>query len=317
MKVATVTVLGAAMTAACTFPSYMASAGSFSSDGGVTTSGGAAGSGASSGGIAGGGSMAGTPASAGTSDVGGAGGSEGGASPDSPTETLTSVDLRGNCDGGSPDTPGATSTVEDLRSYDVTAYGSQIGHACGEDQGRFVYLQIEGDFDVAVQITSMDNFGLLQGQSSARPVKAGLMVREGLQPSARYLGIWAAQPTDNFPDAFQFDFRSLPGGHLGVAGFDYAWLNMQDAIFDRQLPNIWVRLRRERERVYAFASEDGQTWIAPSQPWFDNDFGPTVYVGIAASSAEDGGYAARSVTRFRNLSGFDTLAPLSPPPAAY
>ncbi len=226
---------------------------------------------------------------------------------DAVTETLTSLDLRGTCDGGTPDVPGETLTVEDLQSYDLIAYGSQIGHACGEDQGRFVYLQVEGDFDVAVQIASMDNFGLAQDER-AHPVKAGLMMREGLEPAARYIAIWAVQPsTGYFPDAFQFDFRSVQGGYLGVAGFDYGYLNQTDAIFDRQLPNIWVRLRREGPRVFAFASEDGQTWLAPSLASFDNDLGPSVYLGVAASSAEDGGYVARSATSFRNLSGFDAL----------
>ncbi len=236
----------------------------------------------------------------------GGGGQSGGGRSGSEIQTLTSLDLRGTCDGGTPDVPGETSTVEELHSYDVTAYGSQFGHNCGEDQGRFVYLQVEGDFDVAVQISFMDNFGLAQDQPP-HPVKAGLMMREALQPSARYIAIWAAQPSDDFPDAFQFDFRSEQGGYLGVSGFEYGYLNQKDAIYARQLPNIWVRLRREGERVFAFASEDGQTWIAPSRPSFDNDLGPTAYLGVAASSAEDGGYAARSVTAFRNLSGFDAL----------
>ncbi len=248
----------------------------------------------------------GRSASGAGAEGGGAASSVGGSSADL-AETLDSVDLRGDCDGGRPDTPGETLTVEDLRSYDLTAYGSQMGHSCGEDQGRFVHLQVEGDFDVSVQIPFMDNFGLLQGEQ-AHPVKAGLMVREGLEPPARYIAIWAVQPSDDyFPDAFHFDFRSQQGAYLGVNGFDYGFLNQGDEIFQRQLPNIWVRLRREGPRVYGFASEDGQTWIAPSLAWFDHDFGPTLYVGIAASSAANGGYDARSVTRFRNLSGFDVL----------
>ena len=94
-----------------------------------------------------------------------------------------------------------------------------------------------------------------------------------------------------------------------MPGFEYGWLNREDAISSRQLPNIWVRLRREGGKAYGFASQDGKSWTATSRPFYDNDFAPKLYVGLAAASAPNGAYDAKSLTRFVNLSGLDGFAP--------
>ncbi len=221
-------------------------------------------------------------------------------------DPLLSLDLRGSCHGSIPSGEGQTDTLAVLQAYDLTAYGAEVGHHCGEDQGRFVYLEIAGDFDVAAQVTSMDNSGAPPG-TLGNPVKAGLMMREGLEPTARFVAIIAVQPKLDFPDCFVFDNRSKTGGALGTGGFEYAWLNRNDAIFGRTLPNIWVRLIRVGRTLFAFASEDGNNWIPTSRASFATDIGPKVYLGMVASSAEETGNNVRSVTSFRNLRGFDAL----------
>ena len=217
-----------------------------------------------------------------------------------------SVDLKGQCRQGTPEGAGETVVVEEGAAYDVTAYGSEIGHHCGQDQGRFVYTELAGDFDVRAQITEMNNFGALHFKQHSTPVKSGLMVRQGLQPGDLYIAIHAASPDEHYPDAFHFDMRREPGGWLGIEGtFFYGYLNNGHAIYQRQYPNIWVRLQRVGTTLRGFASQDGQTWVAPQgHAEYTVDWGSTLLVGLSSSSAPEGSFNAKSVTRFRQVSGF-------------
>ncbi len=286
----------------CQFPDYRAwrDERSLGGVGGMSGGGGADASGA-----AGGGADASAGETGAAGDVGNAGNAGAGGAP--AVDPLQSIDLRGSCYGGVPTGEGLTDVVSVLDSYDVTAYGAECGHHCGEDQGRFVYTEAMGDFDVAVQLTSMASNA--PPANLGNPVKAGLMLREALDVNARFIAILAVQPIDNFHDCFLFDYRSKAGGALGVPGFDYAWLNRDHAISKRTFPNIWVRLLRVSNSVSAFASQDGTNWIPTSRASYDVDLPARAYVGIVASSSAEGGYNARSLTSFRNLRGFQAIEP--------
>ncbi len=304
---------------ACEFPNYVAidreasspEAGAGGANGGGAIGGGANGGGAigdiSPGGVDAGGMSASANGGQQQAGDGSAMAGESGQAGAAPADLFQSTDLRGSCNGGIPIGEGSTEPVSKY-AYDMTAFGTECGHHCGEDQGRFAYVEATGDFDVAVQVTGMDNLDAPRG-SLGNPVKAGLMMRDALGPTARFVAILAVEPVVEFPDCFVFDYRSKPAGALGAGDFEYAWLNRNDAIFSRAFPNIWVRLVRVGNNVSGFASEDGDHWIPPSRSSYLTDFPTRVYLGIVASSAVEGGFNARSVTSFRNLRGFEPPTP--------
>ncbi len=271
--------------------------------------GGGAGTSTTTGGMAMAGAAVAAAGTAGSADSTGGTAGAGTVTPDS--RLFTSVDFKGECRHGVPELDGETHVVVEGAGYDVVAYGSEMGHHCGQDQGRFLYVELTGDFDVWVQVAAMNNFGALHFKGHTTPVKSGLMVRQGLAPADPYIAIHAASPDPNYPDAFHFDMRREVGGWLGLEGtFSYGYLNSSQPIFLRQLPNIWVRLQRIGNLFKAYASQDGQSWLPPQgHAEYTADWGSSLYVGLSSASAPEGEFNAKSATEFRNLAGFPAPSP--------
>jgi hypothetical protein len=258
------------------------------------------------GGAAGG---AGAPANAGSAGSGGAGGGAGGAANVGSFSdgVFTHVDLKGHClDHGVPTKDGKSVVVTPGEAYDVTAIGAEIGHHCGSDQGRFVYVELDGDFDVSAQLAHMSNGGAVtDGRGRPTPTKAGIMARVGLEPTALFIAMHAAEPIAEFPDAWSFDRRGEPNGNLATGGFDYGFINNGSALFKRQLPNIYVRLKRVGNTFYGFASVDGVNWSPSSKASYTADYPSKLFVGLSQMSApENERDSVESVTHFRMLRGF-------------
>jgi hypothetical protein len=229
--------------------------------------------------------------------------------------TLLSVDHRGLCRRGRPVTPGETTVHSAERGLSLVAHGSEYGHHCGQDQGRFAYVAIEGDFDVAVQVAAISNGGARHFKGHATPAKGGLMAREGNGPADRYVAIWAVSNDDpeHYPDAYHFDARFAREAWLGSSpkgAFTYGYVNRrhQAALFTRDYPHVWVRLARTGNRFSAYVGNDGKTWTPTSTPSFDVDLPRVLYVGVALSSAPESSFEARSAARFQNLSGLPVRA---------
>ena len=226
------------------------------------------------------------------------------------TAALQSVDHRGDCRHGVPAKDGETILLPKEKGLSLVAYGSEYGHHCGQDQGRFAYVPLAGDFDVAVQVSAITNDGEQHFKKHATPAKAGLMLRDGNGPADRYVAIWAVSndALEHYPDAFHFDARLVRGAWLGSkpkGEFVYGYVNRKHGeLFVRNYPNVWVRLKRTGDRVAAFVSKDAQTWASPSTPAFELPLPEVVYVGVALSSAPEGSFEARSTATFKNLSGF-------------
>lgn len=241
---------------------------------------------------------------------------------------LESVDHRGNCRGGTPSVDGETKVTAApgkgadkgkgaALAIDLTAYGSEYGHHCGEDQGRFAHVSHTGDFDVSAQVMAITNNGAQHFKKHATPAKAGIMARESNEPDARYVAIWAVSNDagDLYPDSFHFDLRKSKKAWLGSkpkGDFVYGYANKRDlpkpGMFVREYPNVWVRLVRKDNRFSAFVSKDGKTWEPTSTPTHELDLAPTLVVGVGLSSAPEGKFDAKSTARFENVRGLASTA---------
>jgi hypothetical protein len=135
------------------------------------------------------------------------------------------------------------------------------------------------------------------------------MARVGLDPSDLFVAMHAAQPIAEFPDAWTFDHRTQANGNLATGGFDYGFINSGSPLFERRLPNIFVRLKRAGDTFYGFASTDGSNWVASSKPTYTVDYPAKLYVGLSQMSApENERDSVESLTHFRGLAGFPQAA---------
>jgi regulation of enolase protein 1 (concanavalin A-like superfamily) len=158
-----------------------------------------------------------------------------------------------SADIGYPPIPGSTTYGQGV--YTITASGANIGGA--SDQFRFVYQPVTGDVDISARVDS------IQGDSLS--AKAGVMIRESLDPNARN-----AMALISAGRGYAFQWRLDPGGLTnrlsGGAG----------------APPTWVRLVRTGSTIEAFQSADGSSWTsmgAQVVPMSD-----AVYVGLAVTS---------------------------------
>jgi hypothetical protein len=239
---------------------------------------------------------------------------------------LTSIDIRGNCSyvKGAPVTPGATTIDDDGRAIKLVAHGAEFGHHCGQDQGRFVFTPLTGDFDVIVQVHSVTNNHAKHFYDTAGTnAKAGIMAREGNGPGDRYVAIWAVSndAPQHYHDAFHFDYRKLSGAWLGnqpdgckdgahrcsqACAFVYGYINPSHPdplLFKRDYPDVWLRLIREGKKIFSMVSNDGKTWHSTSRPYHETDFSDQLFVGVALSGAAEGAFDARGEAEFRNVEG--------------
>lgn len=264
-------------------------------------------SGSSAGGVSGAGAGGG-PSGGGAAGSSGGGGTAGSSGNGNFSDgVFTHVDLKGHClNHGLPNKDGKSLVISLGEAYDVTAVGAEIGHHCGSDQGRFVYMEIEGDFDVSVQLSHMSNgSAVTDGRGRPTPTKAGLMARVGLDPSDLFIAMHASEPIEEFPDAWSFDRRAEHSGNLATGGFDYGFINSGSPLFERELPNIFVRLKRTGNTFYGYASIDGTNWVASSKPTYVVEYPPKLYVGLSQMSApENERDSVESLTHFRVIRGF-------------
>lgn len=241
------------------------------------------------------------------------------------TADFTSIDIAGNCTyvNGAPTMMGATRVNASEGRIELVAYGSEFGHHCGEDQGRFAFKKVKGNFDVIVRIESLTNRGATHFYDARKtPAKAGIMAREGSGPSDRYVAIWAVSNDafDHFHDAFQFDLRKEAGAWLGnqavdcraphecpeACSFVYGYVNPcipNPDLFFRSYPNVWIRLKRDGDRFAAMISKDGKDWHLTSQPSHTIKFPDELSVGVALSAAAEGLADQKAEAVFANLDG--------------
>ncbi len=131
---------------------------------------------------------------------------------------------------------GTTTTV--AGGFNLATTSEDLGDTT--DQCHFAYQQRTGDFDMRVRLATLgisDPF-----------VQAGLMARENLDASARFLGVFASSAQVGcFVESRST--ASSKGKIIGPVGG-----------FPVNYPRMWLRLRRSGNQFTGFASFDGSAW---------------------------------------------------------
>ncbi|MGC8742630.1 MAG: immunoglobulin domain-containing protein, partial [Verrucomicrobiia bacterium] len=181
--------------------------------------------------------------------------------------------------GGGPD---GSMTYNGPGSFTVYGGGNDIWDT--QDEFTFHYYQVTGDFDVRVRIDYV--------QPAARWTKAGLMVRETLNPDSR-MAFSKVTPSDPLSDNCG---NSVGAGDVSL--MYRTWLTdagsnggqHEDRIVtpDPGYPSYkWVRLQRIGSVIYGYASQDGVNWVGPvardTSSWSGGALTNTLLLGLAVS----------------------------------
>lgn len=127
------------------------------------------------------------------------------------------------------------------------------------DGFHYVYRPLEGDGEVQARVNAVEN--------TNEHAKAGVMIRESLDPGARHATM-VATPVDGTQflrrkDAGNVTTNTNPGRNRG------------------KFP-CWVKLVRKGDDFSAYESSDGQEWVLAGRDTVK--LGPKAYVGLVASS---------------------------------
>lgn len=190
-------------------------------------------------------------------------------------------------DLGNPRLPGTTTSNEG--GFDVTAAGTDIWGT--RDEGRFVYCERAGDFDIALRIASLE---------AADPyTKAGIMARETLAEGSKhaYFQVFPDNSQrNNNNGGYEFQYRLIDGAEMKAI---YPESAIGDPAFPVIFPTAWLRLSRQGNLFIGYYGSEGGGWkpygtVEISMP-------PIVLVGIAVTSHNEGRYTTAS---FRDISDF-------------
>ena len=160
-------------------------------------------------------------------------------------------------DVGSVQISGESCFDQNDQEYSVYASGEDIWGT--SDQFHYLYQTLPEDGEIIAQLSALAN--------SHEFAKAGLMIREGLNPDARHVSLFLNQTQRSF------QFRSQTGGITqSLLGWESIG-NTQD---------LFLRLVKVNEVLAGFTSSDGRSWdfmnaheLLTSQP---------ILVGMAMTS---------------------------------
>ena len=187
---------------------------------------------------------------------------------------LASVDV------GSPAPPSDVFTC-DGNTITVTAGGNDIWG--NRDQFNFLGKAVEGDFDVQVRATRLDFVG-------NNFSKAGLMVRETLDPKSRQHMVDVNPQTG--ANQYEALFREFE------ASLSASW----GGAFGVSFPDGWMRLQRQGDMLTAYRSTDGSNWEQIAQTVPSIPYPPIVWLGLATCAAQGNGVLAVTTASFDSLS---------------
>ncbi|MBL9174300.1 MAG: lamin tail domain-containing protein [Verrucomicrobiales bacterium] len=138
-----------------------------------------------------------------------------------------------SADVGSPGSPGSTRISGPVIEMNTGSGG--IGPRL--DQFHFASTPDTNDFDVSFCVTRLDPTDVL--------ARAGLMVRDSLDSNAPFVGVFTS-PTAVGTHLLH---RTSPGS-----------IPIQTGLYPPNLPQAWLRLRRQGDLYTAFAGTDGIHW---------------------------------------------------------
>ena len=186
-----------------------------------------------------------------------------------------------DCDIGAVSAPGS-SEVDGGGTFTLKASGGAIGGKA--DAFHFCYQKASGDFEFEARVV---NPGKLSAKAQA---KSGIMVRESLDPDARYEMVYA----ESCPTGVA-DYRLRPG----TAGLSHtvSRLGWQPC---------WLKIARYGDRIALWHSVDRQMWLPARFGGTLKGLPDGVYVGMATTGDSSG---AVNTAAFDNV----TLQPFDPP----
>ena len=167
-------------------------------------------------------------------------------------------------DIGSP-TPVGNAFSPAPGTVDVTAGGADIWGAA--DQFHFVYNQRSGDFDVKVKVQRLD--------AAQRWSKGGLLARETLDGASATIHTYTTPVDPPGNHGYEVGIRTNSGG--ATVSWELSPLPQSE------LPNAWVRLRRNGDTWRAYHGSNGTDWVLYGGPR-TQVMTPDLYVGPAATS---------------------------------
>jgi hypothetical protein len=207
------------------------------------------------------------------------------------------TDLAGNKMASSK-TGGGFLTLQPLNIGDIDPsgaahnFGDEIEVVSGgadiwsnADDFTFLFEEKTGDFDMAVQVRSID---IPNGWA-----RNGLMVRESLDDNSKMLGAFATPPhgqgyfaldrREASAACFWWNNDGTPGSAVKQGGIKYGTDTVPG------LPDVWIRMKRSGNRFTAFRSANGEDWIEMGVNTLE--FSDTIYFGICQSSPGTSRYA--------------------------
>jgi hypothetical protein len=167
--------------------------------------------------------------------------------------------------------PGGVDYNSATETYSVTADGLNIWS--GSDSFHYMYQPARDDCEMVARVVSIG------GPSSSTWRKAGVMIRETLDPNSVY-AFMAVTPTSSHGLAFQYRDGLEPGD------------TDSEHDVDNQTAPYWVKIKRVGNTFYGYHSPDGQTWTLKDDSGDELDASCPVtfpmakkaYIGLALTS---------------------------------
>ena len=200
---------------------------------------------------------------------------------------FTSVDILGR-----DVTPGSSAYDPVLNVYTVTADGYDIWDR--QDDFRFLYVEISGDFSVSVRVD--DPAGRWPHSWS----KAGIMVRQDVSPGSK--DVYLVATRDN---GVAFQWRDAPNSPA-------SWTGVSEPPNPVFYP-IWLRIVRDGNEFTGWYSEDGKSWVKPTQNTHTLSMSDPVLVGICLTSHLSGVLATATFGDF-HIPELEASTVAIPPP---
>ena len=170
--------------------------------------------------------------------------------------------------------PGGQKVISDS-AMDIYAGGDDIWKT--NDQFRFTWKQVNGDFDLTAMLKSLTH--------SHDYAKGGLMVRGSLDA-----------------DAPHFMITAFPNGEIALAWRAAKGGNTEQKIVKQEMFPVYLRLRRRGDMLEAAYSIDGQNW-EKTKIQESGQLGRNSLVGFAVLSHYNRGLVTASFENIRLVSG--------------
>jgi hypothetical protein len=167
-------------------------------------------------------------------------------------------------------TPGSTKLESDVLT--VTGSGQDIWNAT--DSFRFVAIPRFGDYRISAKLLEKP----AAAEGNADPwAKAGLMIRESLDPGSRF-GMALATPANGVHFFWRRGYRRDDPDNLSSAEGTGA-----DTVYP-----LFLQVTRVGDTIAAFQSEDGTSYLPVGEPVTFPNLAKTTFAGFAVTARSEG-----------------------------